>query len=280
MRTYVNLGCGAHYHPAWTNFDIVPQGADVIQADLSRGIPLGDGVADVVYHSAVLEHIRREHAPGFLRECRRVLKPGGVLRVAVPDLEGICRVYLEKLQAARAGDAVAAADRDWMVLELLDQCVRERSGGEMLAYFRQSTLPHESFVLQRIGAEGREMLDKARSGPGRRASLGERWRKAGRQWRRILQLPGLAVTRLLLGAQGREALRIGAFRLGGEVHQWMYDDHSLARLLTEAGFVASRREAADTSRIAGWAAFNLDTLPDGSVRKPDLFYMEAVNPAE
>jgi hypothetical protein len=39
---YLNLGCGARYHPAWTNIDIAPRGSSVIAHDLSAGIPLPD----------------------------------------------------------------------------------------------------------------------------------------------------------------------------------------------------------------------------------------------
>ena len=87
---YLNLGCGSRYHPDWINIDIVPHGPEVIQHDLSRGIPLPDASCDVVYHTAVLEHMRRSDAAAFLAECYRVLKPGGIVRVGVPDLERIC----------------------------------------------------------------------------------------------------------------------------------------------------------------------------------------------
>ena len=82
----------------------------------------------------------------------------------------------------------------------------------------------------------------------------------------------------LLGAEGRRALAIGRFRLSGEVHQWMYDRYSLARLLKDAGFHETHACDAATSRIPDWGRFNLDTLPDGQVIKPDLFFMEAVKP--
>lgn len=278
MKTYVNLGCGARYHPEWTNFDIVPQGPGVIQADLSQGIPLSKGTADVVYHSAVLEHIRREHVVPFLRECHRVLKPGGVIRIAVPDLEGICRLYLEKLQAARGGGAAAAPDYDWMLLELLDQCVRERSGGDMMQFFRRPVLANESFVLDRIGEEGRAIIRKIRGASPVQAGVVARLWRLLRRSRRALQLLPRGAVGLLLGATGRQALRVGYFRLGGEVHQWMYDDYSLARLLTEAGFVQPQRQTAGTSQVPEWSDFHLDTLPDGTIAKPDLFYMEATKP--
>lgn len=84
---YVNLGCGSRYRPDWTNIDIVSCGPGVIAHDLNKGIPLPDASCDVVYHSNLLEHLQQADALPFLRENYRVLKPGGILRIAVPDLE-------------------------------------------------------------------------------------------------------------------------------------------------------------------------------------------------
>src|SRR3954466_5103292 len=100
---YVNLGCGNRFHPAWTNIDMVSTGPGVIAHDLSRKLPLDDATCDLVYHSHVLEHIRRSQVPFFLQECRRILNPGGIIRVVVPDLEAICRLYLDSLEKALLG---------------------------------------------------------------------------------------------------------------------------------------------------------------------------------
>jgi SAM-dependent methyltransferase len=92
---------------------ILSQDPDIIVWDLRRGIPFADATFDVVYHSHLLEHLDRDVAPLFLRECLRVVKPGGILRVVVPDLEWLSRRYLERLESypgsASAADVEAAA---------------------------------------------------------------------------------------------------------------------------------------------------------------------------
>jgi predicted SAM-dependent methyltransferase len=88
---YLNLGCGNRYHPAWVNMDLHPRGRGVPIYDLAQGIPMDDSSFDVVYHSHVLEHIPSLAALPFIQECCRVLRPGGILRVVVPDLERICQ---------------------------------------------------------------------------------------------------------------------------------------------------------------------------------------------
>jgi SAM-dependent methyltransferase len=277
---YVNLGCGTRYHSGWINIDIASSGPSVIQYDLSQGIPLGDASCDVVYNAAVLEHMRREDALRFLRECYRVLKPGGIVRVGVPDLEKLCQLYLSTLQAALDGDETAAHDYDWIMLELYDQTVREKSGGGMVEFLRQNPLPNEAFVYERIGEEGRQLVNALHNHEKRRVQAPTTTKPnifVGLR-RRLRTLPGSMKRRLLLlllGSDGMRALEIGRFRLAGEVHQWMYDRYSLARLLTAAGFCNPVVQSATSSQIPNWTSFHLDTTPDGRVIKPDLFFMEA-----
>jgi hypothetical protein len=228
----------------------------------------------------MLEHLRCEHVPTFLDECRRVLKPGGVVRISVPDLEEICRIYLQRLDAAATGDRSAEKDHEWMTIELLDQAVRERSGGRMMQYLQQNPLINESFVLERIGEEGKSLLQllrqpqtfPAKQTPPATSSL----------FRRSVRYLKLGIRRRILswlvGDDADQALAIGRFRLGGEAHHWMYDRVSLSRRLLEAGFVEPQRQNAGTSRIGAWSRYNLDTLLDGRAIKPDLFHMEAIKP--
>jgi predicted SAM-dependent methyltransferase len=278
-NTYLNLGCGSRYHLDWVNMDIAPRCPEVVQNDLSRGIPLPDASCAVVYHAAVLEHMRRSDAAVFLAECYRVLKPGGIIRVGVPDLEKTCQLYLSRLTEALNGNEAAAHDYDWIMLELYDQTVREKSGGGMLHYLRQNPLPNEAFVYERIGEEGRQLVKALRQQDSdNRRSLPASLRRLQRG---LHALPGVArryIAQWLLGAHGRRALAIGRFRLAGEVHQWSYDRYSLARILGQTGFQDPQLQDANTSQVPNWTSFHLDTLPNGQVIKPDLFFMEAVKP--
>ena len=278
---YVNLGCGTRYHPDWINIDIASSGEGVIAHDLRKGIPLADASCDAIYHSHLLEHLRPSQALKLMQECYRVQKPGGFLRVAIPDLEQICLRYLEKLQGALNGDENAATDYDWILLEMYDQTVRERKGGLMLEYLSRSPLPNEAFVYERIGAEGRGIVRALREHSTRNSA--PRPAQGGgvsllKSLRNLLTVPGIMRQRLLtrwLGADGLRALEIGRFRLAGEAHQWMYDRFSLARLMLTAGFQDPIQQTATQSQIPNWPSFNLDTLPDGTVVKPDSLFMEA-----
>jgi SAM-dependent methyltransferase len=275
----LNLGCGSRFDASWVNIDMVATGEGVIAHDISTGIPLPDQSCEVVYHSHVLEHIPRADAPAFLQECFRVLIPGGIIRIAVPDLERIVRTYLEKMEKAVAGNADAADDYDWIMLELYDQAVRNKSGGGMRDYIAEGELRNEPFVLERIGDEGRGLIRALRGTPVRvatvRRPLSARIRNIPG---RLAQIFRRIVFRLLLGRKAAKAFSVGSMRLSGEIHQWMYDRYSLSRLLASVGFRDARVTGAGESRIEGWSRLHLDTNTSGQAVKPDSLFMEAVRP--
>ncbi|HET9074374.1 MAG TPA: methyltransferase domain-containing protein [Solirubrobacteraceae bacterium] len=61
--------------------------------DLTRRLPFPDGVLAAVYSSHTFEHLQRDAAERAIAECHRVLRPGGVLRLAVPNLDNIVAHY-------------------------------------------------------------------------------------------------------------------------------------------------------------------------------------------
>lgn len=86
----IHAGCGPCLKPGWVNIDLRRE-AD-IRLDLRRPLPFPPGSATIVYAEHFLEHLDYpESASDFLRECRRVLKPGGILSLVVPDIELVLR---------------------------------------------------------------------------------------------------------------------------------------------------------------------------------------------
>ena len=272
--TYLNLGCGAHFHADWTNIDLVPCSPLVLAHDVRKGIPFPNEYFDAVYHSHLLEHFPKDSALPFLQECHRVLKPGGTLRVVVPDLESIVRNYLSMLEQAEAGAPEAAAKHDWMLLELYDQAVRTASGGEMARVLCGPSIRQNRFVLERMGAEADPNIQNTKH-----TSSTDRTRVSVRQ--RLTQLiPSRLETarrcvRIIAGGQGEKAFMDGLFRQAGEVHLWMYDRLSLQCLLENAGFVNIRRCRADESHIPAFSCYQLD-VEGGITRKPDSLFMEGM----
>lgn len=86
------------------SFAAVALKAPVVWANVTRRIPAPDSSVSVVYSSHMLEHLDGGAADAFLAEVGRVLEPGGVLRLAVPDLAILARDY------ALSGDGNAFVD--------------------------------------------------------------------------------------------------------------------------------------------------------------------------
>ena len=277
---YLNLGCGFRYHPAWTNVDFVSTNKDVIAYNLKEGIPFPDASFDAVYHSHLLEHFSRREGENIIRECYRVLRHQGVLRVAVPDLEKIARTYLIALERASSGSREWVDNYEWILLEMYDQTVREYSGGEMKEYLHREQIPNEEFILKRCGVEVRNLIEARRKHGQDEPAEERKIVKKGffANIRDTLLDPCLRREYRIKRLLGREygALQIGRFRQGGEVHQWMYDHHSLVLLFKKCGFDDIVRRSANESFIPAWTGFNLDTEPDGSVYKPESIFMEAL----
>lgn len=274
MEKLVNVGCGCRVHPDWLNLDLHASVPGVIVCDLTRGLPLADGEAEVVYSAAVLEHVRRENVPAFLGECRRVLKPEGYIRLAVPDFERQARVYLECIDRLDRGDAAADADHEWMMVEIFDQIARERSGGEMGDLLARPDLSNESFIVDRIGKEGSDLIKVLKGS--RRESLSQTPLCGKIPWGRF----GKYLLKKLLNSRNLEddlrALEIGRFRLlSGEVHQWAYDRHEMARILHDAGFASIVVRNHGESEIPKWAQYHLEVDKAGVIEKPDLMVVEA-----
>jgi SAM-dependent methyltransferase len=130
MPMRVNIGCGTTPTEGWLNLDnsltvrlarrpvllsglqaagllsrqslglaVAARQENIRYADAVRRIPCPDGSAEAVYSAHMIEHLDRGEARRFLGEARRVLAPGGVLRLAVPDLWLLVHDYLSTRDA-------------------------------------------------------------------------------------------------------------------------------------------------------------------------------------
>lgn len=242
-RAMLNLGCGTKMDWNWNNLDFSPYARfahhmriakllrkigliseerfqnllevdpEIILWDLRKGIPFAEDTFDVVYHSHLLEHINKDDALAFLKECYRVLKTGGILRVVVPDLQKIIIRYISAVAGIKDGNLEAIDEHKAATYELFDQIVRNEISGTTEQRF-----------------------------------------------------PVRFIERIVRG----NASKIS------ELHRWMYDEYSLGELLRDVGFENIQTELPSTSKIEGWAEFNLDTNNDGSIYKPESLYIEGI----
>jgi len=100
----------------------------IVVHDLRKGIPYPADSVDAVYHSHFLEHLDPPHARSFLQEVWRVLKPSGIQRIVVPDMERLCADYLTHLKLCLT-DSRRAPEHDRYVGGIIEQAVRREAAG-------------------------------------------------------------------------------------------------------------------------------------------------------
>jgi predicted SAM-dependent methyltransferase len=131
----INLGCGLSIAPGWINIDNSPNARlskypllrwslwklrvlssqryevkwpnSITFHNLRKRLPYSDSSIDYAYTSHFLEHLTLEEAQRLMKEVFRVLKPGGIIRIVVPDLALGAREYLAALEA-NPNDSTAA----------------------------------------------------------------------------------------------------------------------------------------------------------------------------
>lgn len=274
---YVNLGCGQNYilEKEWTNLDFSSENSNVIEYNLLHGTPFDNNEFDLVYHSHVLEHFSKKDGENFIMECNRILKKNGIIRIAVPNLEQIIRNYIYYFESGLKdpNNDIIRANYDWLLIELFDQMIRNKSGGEMLEILTKKELINEEFIYSRNGSEAKKIREgylnskKTIYKPNYFQSIFSKWK---------------FILKVIVNSKNIEEYldqypyyKIGKFRSEGEIHQWMYDRYSLSNLLKKNGFSNIKIFSAEESYLKNWKKYNLDSLK-GETRKPDSIFIEGI----
>ncbi len=98
----LQLGSSDSILSGWLNTDLFPGHATVVFLDATKRFPLDDNTFDYIISEHMIEHVDYEAGEAMLRECFRVLKPGGRVRIATPDLDVVVGLHSkEKTDAQR-----------------------------------------------------------------------------------------------------------------------------------------------------------------------------------
>lgn len=282
MLNYLNIGCGTLYHPDWVNIDIYAINPEIISHNILEGLPFESNRFEVIYFSQLLEHIPKEKASLFLKECLRVMKPGGIIRIVVPDLENITDEYKKLLEENLSNpNPVSIANYDWILLEMYDQTIRNENGGQMGAYLSQPEIINSDFLTKRIGNSyeiirdyylniANSLNNKNTSPKTLLSRIKKRLRFKNMNFR-------LALLNILLTTVEKKFFELGFFRNNGEIHYWMYDQYSLKKLIEESGFISIKKKSPNESSIDKWGMYELDIKND-KVYAPTSLFMEGVKP--
>lgn len=93
----LNVGCGTDYKKGWINID---NNSDEnitkldLNWDLRNPLPFADESVDYIFNEHFIEHLTVDEGKAAVQDFMRVLKPGGVLRMATPDLEVTVDKYI------------------------------------------------------------------------------------------------------------------------------------------------------------------------------------------
>ena len=274
----INLGCGDIYvdSPDWINLDFAPVSASVRQANLLANLPLPSDGAKLVYASHFIEHIPKSNVAAFLTECYRVLEPGGVLRLVLPDFQEMAASYLYYRES---GDHARA---DFIVMEIVDQCVRRTTGGELGRYYQQlrtqssdNQKEMSAFVRERTGEDLHAPISSRQENANKWL-----WRDTTHFCSRLKNVAHhIWLHALIRGLPAAFRSQNVSQACTGELHHWLWDFHLIQQALNDAGFTSIARCSARTSAFAGFPFYPLDVDIDGKSRKGlESMYIEALKP--
>lgn len=262
---------GPLFFSEWTNirFSVVPKpsAAHFNVCDIRRPLKLRDATFDAVYACRVLEHLTPEEGERFVSELRRVLKPGGVCRISVPDLEQRCLAYLSRLRECLSDPSARNLARyRWSVLELIDQMVRERPGGLLLDCLKAGEFDVE-YAIETSGDTYTDFFPTARN---RSPSRQNQPRKSRLSKPKALMYSALRRTKLLTMRADPQKTR--------EATKWMYDRLSLRLLLEKQRFERIATKSYAQSDIEDWERYDLDRSNYGNYSIDPGQCVEAIKP--
>ena len=149
---YLNIACGSNYikQPDWVNLDY-KRADGVKKYNLLKKLPFQDSSFDAVYCSHFVEHIPLRKIDSFLQECMRVIKPGGVLRIVMPDYFFLCKEFIKNFENQDFEKA------NFIKILTLDQCVRTNRGGYLKKYLldvhNNDDQDLKEYILEIIGED-------------------------------------------------------------------------------------------------------------------------------
>jgi predicted SAM-dependent methyltransferase len=108
----LQIGAGPNCLPGWLNTDVYVSSLDLIFLDATDRLPFRDCQFDYIFSEHVIEHITYEYGSSLLKECFRILKPNGVVRVATPDIKMLIDLFGETIDAKKRDYVAWFIDRN------------------------------------------------------------------------------------------------------------------------------------------------------------------------
>ncbi len=273
----------------WTNvmFSVLaqPDVDNIYYVDISaKSLKCPNSSFDAVNAYHVFEHLTPREGEHFALEILRVLKPGGIFRISVPDLEQSCRNYLHYLaRAVQEPTDQNLRQSKWSVMEIFEQMVRDKSGGLMLEAIRSGEYDEE-YLNQYYSDVFRPIFRKGRT-DNRNAALVDIKRTVLQQLMRVMPKRlylGLArrIKNVLIKRFVPDETILAKYHplVRKETVRWMYDRLSLRFLAEKVGFVQFEQMTFKDSDIPHWDRYDLDRSIHGDRPIDPSVYVECRRP--
>ena len=137
----IHLGCGPKYFPGWYHIDALEYDHIDMVAEVNNLDFINENSVEIVYASHLLEHFGRNEYKDVLRSWYRVLKPNGILRLAVPDFKSIVNEYSSNRNIKDLTGLVIGGQKDiydYAARPIIDS-VLEGFNGTIFAYGQTSS---------------------------------------------------------------------------------------------------------------------------------------------
>jgi len=109
----LHLGAGNSTSTGLLGTDIMPRSHEILRMDATKPFPIPDLSFDYVFCEHMIEHITWQEGALMFSECNRILKPGGKIRIATPDLNVLLRLYCSN--GSPEGDAYIRWETDTFI---------------------------------------------------------------------------------------------------------------------------------------------------------------------
>jgi SAM-dependent methyltransferase len=247
-----------------------PKSSAATYHDLTLPLPFADNSFDAIYVCRVMEHLSPNHGARFVADLFRLLKPGGVCRLSTPDLEEIAEEYLRQLKQCWDDPADRNLIRfHWIKLQMLDQMVREKGGGDMMEAIHRGDFDPE-YAKERFEDVFNEFLPASTeqgTGPPSPKALHP-----------VVRFIRRAVGRVYRTTLGKRPAASVDPRRTFEADKWLHDRLSLRLCMEACGFHRYRVKDFRSSDIPGWDRFRLDTSRLGDHPLEPSLFVEAHRP--
>lgn len=163
----LHIGCGPHKIGGWLNTDI-DVSKHAIYLDATKPLPFADDTFDFIFSEHMIEHIPIAAAQRLCSECARILRPGGVLRIATPDMAFLFALWRNDTPKLTESYLLRAAEHFKNYPSLVNKCATINN---FFYNWGHSFIYDEETLSHILSGAGLSNIERVQVGESRHAAL-------------------------------------------------------------------------------------------------------------